>query len=241
MRFSYPTTSIHKTITRIGNPVRHLALTYSLLLPACYFAVPAQADAAIQVTVAESGNDVVFTASGSYDTTSLATGASAVYSSVGFVADATPPRLRMIETGGSSLLYGISQPVVAPPAKFSNFVGYAEADAFSGDIIGVSSYFGSPCIVVPDGYVSGTSLSATMTYTNESLASLQMNRGDYVWTWGSGGNADSFTLTVIPEPVSTFLAGLVALVVCPLARCLRRYRHRRRSAATQRDFRFNHQ
>ncbi len=227
MKNTYTDAFNYKKTPPVGTRVGHGPRIHSHLLVACIFAAALQADAAIQVTVVETGSDVVFTASGSYDTTSLTTGASSVYSSVGFIADASPPTLRMIETGSSSLLYGIAQPVVAPSAKFSNLVGYAEADTFSGDIIGVSSYFGSPCIIVPDGYVSGTSLSATMTYTNASLDSLQMNPGDYVWTWGSGGNADSFTLTVIPEPVSALPVGLIALVTCRLDRYLRRYRHRR--------------
>jgi hypothetical protein len=72
-------------------------------------------------------------------------------------------------------------------------------------------------IVVPSGYVSG-SLSGTATYNNQTFANLGLASGTYVWTWGTGADADSLTLQIgpaaaVPEPPSLPLLamGLVGL------------------------------
>jgi hypothetical protein len=72
---------------------------------------------------------------------------------------------------------------------------------------------------VPSGYVSGANLSDTATYNGQTFASLHLIAGTYTWHWGTGANADSFTLqigpasTPAPEPASlTLLAvGLAGL------------------------------
>jgi hypothetical protein len=55
-------------------------------------------------------------------------------------------------------------------------------------------------IIVPDGYTSGAPLSETSTYLKASLASLGLTPGAYVYNWGSGDHADSFTINVVPSP-----------------------------------------
>jgi hypothetical protein len=72
-------------------------------------------------------------------------------------------------------------------------------------------------LIVPIGYVSGSALSDTSTYDNATFNSLGVTPGTYVWTWGSGANADSFTLNigaaVVPEPSSLLLLGAAFAVL----------------------------
>jgi PEP-CTERM motif len=53
-------------------------------------------------------------------------------------------------------------------------------------------------------YVSGSPLSETSTYLGATFASLGVTPGQYVYTWGSGDHADSFTINIgaspVPEP-----------------------------------------
>ncbi len=76
---------------------------------------------------------------------------------------------------------------------------------------------------MPPGYLSGATLSDSMTFNNATFASLGVTPGTYVWTWGTGGN-QNFTLQIgsvgvpgVPDGGSTVsllgcaLLGLVAL------------------------------
>jgi hypothetical protein len=78
-------------------------------------------------------------------------------------------------------------------------------------------------IWVPDGYVSGTSFSGTLTIPSQTFASLDLNTGSFVWTWdwAESGNSDSLTLNVgaVPEP-STYAAflGLAGLALATIHR-----------------------
>jgi hypothetical protein len=51
-------------------------------------------------------------------------------------------------------------------------------------------------LFVPNGYVSDSPLSDTSTYDNQTFVTLGATPGTYVWTWGSGADADSFTLDI---------------------------------------------
>jgi len=62
-------------------------------------------------------------------------------------------------------------------------------------------------VCIPAGYVSNAPLSTTSTWNGRTFASMGLVPGAYVWTWGSGGTADSFTLQIgapaAPVPTMT--------------------------------------
>jgi hypothetical protein len=65
-------------------------------------------------------------------------------------------------------------------------------------------------IVVPNGYVSGAALSGSSTFTGKTIAGLGLTPGTYVYTWGTGGNADSLRIQIgaAPEPSTLVLAAV---------------------------------
>ena len=58
--------------------------------------------------------------------------------------------------------------------------------------------------ILPEGYISNSPLSGTMTFDNQTFATLGLAEGTYTWSWSADGNNDSLTLN-IPEPASTLL------------------------------------
>ncbi len=121
---------------------------------------------------------------------------------------------------------------VAPYAA-QTFIGTGKVDKYSG-VSGASTWGDGPftpawggqtgagvslrmqdqSIWVPLGYVSGTDLGiSTATYTNTDLATLGLNPGTYIYTFGQGATADTFTVEIaaagaVPEP-STWAMMLV--------------------------------
>jgi len=100
--------------------------------------------------------------------------------------------------------------------------GFVAGDTFSGDSVGIFGALGQ--INVPEGYVSGNPLSASMTFDNATIHSLGLRPGTYTWTWGTGTGIGNqfFTVqivgpTTVPDGGSTVsllgfaLVGLAAV------------------------------
>jgi hypothetical protein len=100
--------------------------------------------------------------------------------------------------------------------------GYFSASSSTGSIGGVK---GGNQLILPEDYVSGTTISGSSVYDNTTLAALGLTAGTYVMTWGSGATADSATVQVgppsspIPEPSSAPLMVVPALAL--IAGCQR--------------------
>ncbi len=100
---------------------------------------------------------------------------------------------------------------ISGPAAFGT-ASVTYATTVSGDPMALVS--GE--IAVPVGYVSGTTLSNTLTFDNTNFAGLGLTDGTYTYSWGTGSNADSFVINIgppanpVPEPASLWLlaAGL---------------------------------
>lgn len=174
------------------------------------------AHAAYIVTLTQAGSDVVATGSGTIDTAGLS------FLVPGGFPSAIAPSAGEILTGPTSTNLISLYTGVTGPASFGSGVGI-DASSGSGDAVGVAD---GRFIELPEGYVSGSVLTDSSTYDNQTFSSLGVTPGTYVYTFGSGATADSFTLQIgaapVPEPASALLLGLPLGLVMLLAA---RHRH----------------
>ena len=180
-------------------------MTAALVLSA---AAIAHAGSIYAVTLAPVGPNVVATGSGTIDLTGLTSFGSA------FASPELYPAHGILGTGPSGTIdqyTGLSGPFSFGPG-FGGFpISTSGGSVFLEDFgLGID---------VPQGYVSGTSLSSSATYVG-TIASLGLTPGTYTWTWNSGAN--SFVLQVpvvpVPEPSSFPLVGIGLLGGLRLAR-----------------------
>jgi PEP-CTERM motif len=166
--------------------------------------------AAYVVTLDQDGSEVIATGSGSIDTASFIGGfvgaaTANVYAAIGEIT--TGP---LISFTVASFLAPLSG-----PTSFGSG-GLFPPTSGSGDLVGLQNGADLSVVYLPAGYVSGDMLSGTSTYVGQSLSSLGVTPGTYVWTWGTPGvDADSFTLiaAIVPEPSTwaMLLLGFAAL------------------------------
>jgi hypothetical protein len=135
------------------------------------------------------------------------------------------PNIGIIQIGGSLGNPFIDQYIgITGPTSFGSGDAF-EANTNSGDFVGIFGLTGN--IDVPQGYVSDTPLSDSMTFNNATFASLFVTPGTYIWTWGTGGS-QNFTLQIgsvgvpgVPDGGSTvFLLGCALLGLTVLRRKL---------------------
>ena len=159
------------------------------------------AEAGYTVTLQQVGPNVVATGSGAINLTGLTFSQSAnfnpeIWPGAGFEFGGA------IVTGPtSSSVDQYSEP--SGPTSFGSG-GVTLASSGSGDIVGTLPLRVYPdlfprFLIVPSGYVSGTSLSNSATYSGKTFATLGVTPGTYVWTWGTGAN-QNFTLEIPPAP-----------------------------------------
>jgi hypothetical protein len=168
-------------------------------LGALLLGAAAPAHAAYTVIFEQEGSDVVATGSGAIDTAGLV-----------FVSDASAlvgiNPSQGYEVSGFYLPIGETFQGITGPASYGDG-GFQAPDVNLGELVGIIPL--DSVLVVHDGYVSGSPLTDTATYDNATFASLGLTPGKYVYTWGSGADADSFTIQIgVPEP-STWAMMLV--------------------------------
>jgi hypothetical protein len=172
------------------------------------------AQAAYIVALTQQGSNVVATGSGTIDLAGLSSYA------VGTDRANVAPFGGGIATGPATPVPMDLYTGVTGPTSFGSG-GETLASSGSGDIVAL--YGLSQFLEVPAGYASGNPLSDTATYDNQTFASFDATPGTYVWTWGSGADADSFMLQIggpassVPEPATALLFG-IPLAVLVLAR-----------------------
>jgi len=180
------------------------------ILAGAFLALANASHAAIVLSFQQVGADVVETGSGSANLTALtfATGAA--------VGAQVSPSISLATVGPASLTGDSAYIGLSGPSNFGAGGG-ANASSGSGSIFGLVGAAGR--LLVPAGYVSGTALSGTSTFSGATFASLGITPGTFTYGWGTGATADSLTVQVgpaaaaVPEPGSA-LAGLLALGVC---------------------------
>lgn len=179
------------------------------------------AQAAYVVTLKQDGPNVVATGSGTISLAGLSLAGS------GSIASFVNPSAPLIITGGGAMGDVDGYSGATAPSPFGSGLPTLASSA-SGDIAGADQMF----ISVPAGYLSGAALSGSATYDDATFASLGITPGVYVWTWGSGADADSFTLrasatSAIPEPSTWALLGVGFLGLAAIGLRARGKRQRR--------------
>jgi PEP-CTERM motif len=155
------------------------------------------AQAAYIITFSETGHDVTASGSGAINLAGL------TFITSGATLSEVAPTFATEATGAAGDVdeyLGVSGPVSFGPGVFTS------ATTGAGDLVGVQVLRADPpegFIFVPMGYASGAPLSDTATYAGQSFATLGLTPGVYLYTFGSGTDADSFTIKVaapVPEP-----------------------------------------
>jgi hypothetical protein len=204
-------TSNRAIVRKVGMRIRQTAAAGALAVLGLGICMPAGAQAAYIVTIEQVGANVVTTGSGSLNVDATCVG---TCRATGGVLD---PAFGLLGVGAGSVDVD-SYDGISGPSRFGTGYG-GTPDSGSGNVVTLSGF--GKFVDVPAGYVSGTSLGvSTNTYDNTTLAALGIADGAYVWSLGSGPDADTFTLYAgvappVPEPASLALlsSGLVALGV----------------------------
>ena len=184
--------------------VRRSATVITSLALLGVFSPPATCEATLVINVNEVGPDVTAIFSGSVDLTGLTL--SFTGTGPGFVRGSTPA-LR----SGSISLFSPNQlytGVTSFPTSMGPGTGNFNADSATGDL-GLGVLNGGR-VFIPSGYVSGSPLAATTTWTGQTFASLGLTPGTYTWAWAADSvvvNIGAATVgAIIPEPATASLA-----------------------------------
>ena len=193
-------------------------------------AVPASSRAAVVLTLRPVGNDVVLSmdAGGSINTNLLDSVGPMSVPVVGGVAHIPSPPLIILALGsGSDYLEFNFQPsaISGPSTLGSLFIPPISATSSTGAFFGIIVQGGAAgLLAVPTDYEFGDQLgAASSTFARQSLASLGITPGTYVWTFGTGPNTDTVTMNVVPESAS-LLVPATAVATLGLVQVRRRSR-----------------
>jgi hypothetical protein len=181
------------------------------------------ANAAVVIDIFQDGGDVVATGAGTLDLTGLTFLESAPVGGMGVVVPVDG-----VAIVGPDVIADVYDGANGPASFGPGFATFGSD--YTGLAFGVAgSLFGLPVVVVPHDYVSGAPLLGSSTFAGETIASLGLTPGTYVYTWhGAPGIADSLTLNIgpVPEPAT---CAMIAMGFAGLG--LASYRRSRTNAA----------
>lgn len=193
--------------------LRSLVVACSLIIAAC----PAARSADLNITVQQVGSDLVISTSGFVNSTGLSVQGQATDSG----------RINPSFFLGGSIL------VTGPAASFiyERYTGVSGSSAFatgsqtiassgSGDPFGIVSNGTNSNFYLPINFVSGSSITSSSTYNNNTISGLGLTLGTYNWSWGSGATAGTAQMTIsnVPEPGTYALGAIASGVLATVAR-----------------------
>ena len=166
-----------------------------LLTLFCLVLAPSVSHATAIISAQEMGPDVVLELSGDLDLTGLSFQGTTTIDQ-GWVTPSIPGVFFAPSAGPVVDMYSY---VGTAPAPISAS-GTTVFSTFAGD----GFFVANDSVWVPQGYVSGDPLTAIMTFSGQSFASLGLVEGTYTWVLP----ADNVTFNVVPEPSAALLLGL---------------------------------
>jgi hypothetical protein len=149
----------------------------------------------LSVTIVESGGNLVMSASGSLNINDL----TLVSPSVGPLGTGGLGVTSATFLMGANVAAAQYSGFTTSPSNFGPGGGGVSPTSTSGNIFGVVKFdgpSGTPSLLVPTGYTTGTVISSTQTFSGQTFSSFGLTPGTYTYTWGSGANADSINVVV---------------------------------------------
>jgi len=164
-----------------------------------------KADAAVLIAAQQTGGNVVFSYSGSLNTTGLGLNVFPLPDSQHRIIPATG-----VLNNFSSPYLRSRNGVLSGPTSFGTGA-QTNANSYTGDSFSLNPTGGS--VVLPSGYTSGSALSGSVTFDSTTLAGLGVTPGTYVWTLTNGDTITVTTSAIVPEPLTILgsIAGLAFL------------------------------
>jgi len=187
-----------------GRRTRSRRHILAVLCPLLFFFVSA-AKGGVTITVVEFSGGVTISATGGLNLTSLLGP-----TNIGLGAFVVPGRadfgLGAADSNGT--VPGKKDLYVVPfGVNFMQVDNFGDSQVTSaatggtGDLFAITG-LSELNIIVPEGYQSGAQISSSATFNGATISSIGMRPGVYVWSWGSGDNADSVIMTV-PSPLTS--------------------------------------
>jgi hypothetical protein len=168
-----------------------------------YCSIQITASGGLYISFIQDGADVVVTASGSVDVTGATFGGDFAAGDV-HLAESSSNADHLWNLAYSDDGYSIAN----SGSLFTENFDQLNATSFSGDSFGLwaadAVFNASFILYVPDGFTSGT-LSGTLTFSNTLLQDFGVIEQTVSW----GGSPEQ-SVTVVPEPASIGLLGLVS-------------------------------
>lgn len=176
----------------------------------------------LEIVIAQVGPDVVATGTGSLsDLAGLTLASSNISTSARVTANQS--RILVGGAGNMNIYNGLS-------VSGSLGTGSTNLTATSGTGLLIGMNGSGTSLWLQSGYVAGTQINSTATWTGTTLATLGLTPGSVVnATWNSGGHSMRVTVQAVPEPSTIAMSGLATLAMGLVAR--RRYRSARLSSS----------